>query len=675
MEKKYDFTIGLLGNPSVGKTSLFSALTGVSQQVGKTVEKREGEFVFEGQRVKIVDLPGSYSLNAYTEDEMVTSAFILQKRPDAVLQIIDARNLKRNLFMTVHLIEMGAPLMVAINLLDLAQEKGITIDIQKLSMLLDVPVVAINVKQGRGIEELSKTVLSRKAYRKHPEKKMHYGIELEEELEKIRKILWRDATIAQDRLDWLSVSFLEGSNTAKKFLENKIYYEELEQIRLKSVSHLEGVFGKDLDTIFARIRYGFIDGLARECIERKTPKPKNRWYEKVDEIALSRFLGLPLLFVVMLAVFQSAFRLSSPISDMIRMLFGYAGEISTSVLYAWGFSAWTVSLVVDGIIGGVGNVLVFVPILGMLFLLLAILEDSGYMARIAYVMDRFMHALGLHGKAFVPMILGFGCNVPGILATRTLETRRDRILAILINPFMSCGSRLPTYILFAGIFFPRHQGIVIFSLYAFGVMMAIAVGMIFRRFIFKELSSPFVIELPAYSFPNLKGVFVHAGEKVWLFIKNAGTLILAFSVLIWFMANLPLGVAYGSESSLAGMFGKTLSPLFAPLGFGNWQSAVALTFGLAGKEIIVGTFGTLYGGSQSSALSLASSLQNDFTPLSAYAFMIFVLLYTPCIATLAAIRKETSSWKWTIFVALYSVVIAWLAAFAVYHGGKLLLGF
>ncbi len=673
MEKRFNIKVGIIGNPGVGKSSLFTLLTGKRQNVGTTVEKRECELSFDGNLMQVVDLPGAYSLNAYNKEEAIASDFIFGEKPDAIIQIIDAQNLERNLLMTVQLLEMDAPLILALNLLDLAERRGIFINTEKLSALLGAPVVAINVKKKRGMENLLSAILKKRARGKTNKRKIFYGEEVEEELEKIKRILAYDVSIPSSERNWLGIKIIEGDEKILDLLKNKDYYGRIQQVREKSIVHLETIFAKDIEMILARIRYGFIEGLARECIEeKKGVKVEKNFSEKLDEIALNRFTGVPLFLMVIFAVFQLAFKAARPFSIIMEKFFYGISEYVNAIMTGLGFSKWTISLISDGILGGVGSVLIFVPTLGILFALIAILEDSGYMARIAYVMDRFMHKLGLHGKAFIPMVLGFGCNVPGIMATRTLETKRDRLLAILMNPFMSCGSRLPTYILFAGIFFVGSESAVIISLYILGMFVAVIVAFILRKLFFRQMSSPFVIELPAYRIPNFKGVIIHTGERVWAFIKNAGTLIMTFSVVIWLMANLPFGVAYGSEESLAGIFGQLLSPFFVPLGFGNWQASVALLFGLAGKEIIIGAFGALYGGGNADSLVLASSLRNDFTPLSAYSFLVFVLLYTPCIATLATIKKETGSWKWTIFVALYSVVIAWLAAFAVYNGGKLL---
>lgn len=669
MEKQSELTVGIIGNPSVGKTRLFEVLTGSRTQIGRTLERREGELVFRGQIIRIVDLPGTYGLSAYSEAEQAAADFIAEEGPDAILQVIDARYLERNLFMSVRLIEMGAPLVIAINLLDLARLKGIDIDVGKLSELLGVPVAAINVKRKAGIDEMLQAVVGREERTGDAGWKLSYGDEIGAEMEKVKQILKRIDGIAPDELDRLSLLFLEGNPAVEKMLEGDGYIAELREAREDSLKHLQEVMGTDLDTALARVRYGFIGGLAEECIGREVPKKDMTITERVDRIALDRRWGMPLFLAVILVVFEAAFLLARPLSAIIESGFAVLERDMVRGLSASGVSSWTVALVAEGLMGGVGNVLVFVPVLGMLFFLLAILEDSGYMARIAFVMDRFMHKLGLHGKAFVPMIIGFGCNVPGVMATRTLESRRDRILAIIMNPFMSCGSRLPTYILFSGIFFPHYAALAVFSLYILGMLMAIAVGFMLRKTVFKELSVPFVIELPAYRLPNLKGVIIHAGEKVWAFIQNAGTIIAAFSILIWLLANLPAGVAYGSADSLAGRLGGLLAPFLTPLGFGRWQAAVALLFGIAGKEIIVGTFGALYGGDN---LALSSGLQADFTPLGAYAFLVFVLFYTPCIATLGAVKKETGSWRWTVFVASYTLCIAWIMAFVVYQGGSLL---
>ena len=699
--------IALAGNPNVGKSTLFNQLTGMKQHVGnwpgKTVERKEGTFKYNDHEIDVVDLPGNYSLTAYSMEEIVSRDYIVDENPDVIVNIVDAANLERNLYLTVQMMELGANLVLALNMNKFADEKGLKINIDKLSKLLGIPVVKIEAIDQTGREDLLKSIIKVSKSPNNVIDRMEYGKELSEHVNQLEKIIEEDVPGINAPSSWVALKLLEDDEEVlRKVQESGKGHRILSNVK-KVQKHLNVVFGDDVDAAITDARYGFIAGLIQESV--KKPKiDKVTRSDLIDRIVTHKYLGIPIFLLIMWLTFQITFTLGDPLGGFIEEGFTWLGGAVTASLG----EGFLTSFLVDGIIGGVGGVLVFVPIIFILFLILSVLEDSGYLARAAFVMDRFMHKLvGLHGKSFIPMILGFGCAVPGIMATRTLENERDRFLTMLIVPFMSCSARLPVYALIVAAFFSAYQGWVIFSLYLVGIAVAIIVAAIFKKTIFKGMSAPFVMELPPYRLPTVKGALIHMWERGVLFLKKAGTIILAVSVVIWALSSLPVGVEYASQESITGQIGTTLSPIFAPLGFGEWQATVAVIYGFLAKEVVVSTFGILYGVGEEASDEPASTeetsteevsaqpsgeevaaaeeepapeedpgfvaaIQELFTPLSAYAFMVFILLYIPCMATLAAIKRETNSWKWPTFAAGYTFVVAYVVSLIVYQGGSLL---
>ena len=672
MAKK--LTIALAGNPNVGKSTLFNALTGSRQHVGnwpgKTVEKKEGSLKYEDYELKIVDLPGTYSLTAYSIEELVARDFVVDECPDVVVHIVDATNLERNLYLAVQLIEMGANVIVALNMVDLARKAHITIDEKKIARFLGVPVVKIEANKKTGTDKLLDTAISLVGKKK--KSLITYGAELEEHISKIEELIKKTITLPEKyNPKWIALKLLENDNEIINKIKTIKNREIVTQEAAKNRKHLQEVFGEDVDTSVADARYGFIGGLMREAVVKKEVNRLSA-SENIDNVVMHRALGIPIFFALMWVMFQVTFALGAPFADIIDIGFGLLAESTGAFIGSVdALPAWVGSLVVDGILSGIGSVLVFVPNIFLLFMMIAIMEASGYMARAAFIMDKVMHRIGLHGKSFIPMIIGFGCNVPAIMATRNLESEKDRILTMLINPFMSCSARLPVYVLFVGAFFSAHQGTIIFLIYLFGIFVALVSGMLFKKTMFRGLSSPLVMELPPYRKPALKGILIHTCERSWLFVKKAGTIIFAIVIVIWMLASMPWGVEYASEESVIGQMGGFIAPVFGPCGFGEWQPAVALMFGFAAKEVVVGTFGTLYDVGDE---GLGAVIHSHFTPLSAAAFIVMVLLYVPCMAVVATIRRETNSWKWPLFVVVYTSTVAWVCAVVVYQGG-LLLGF
>ena len=670
MKKK--IKIALAGNPNSGKTTVFNNLTGARQHVGNwpgvTVEKKEGSFFYEGREFDIIDLPGIYSLTSHSLDEKVARDFLLEEKPDVVVVIIDASNLERNLYLAVQLLELEVNLVLSLNMIDLVKKKGMKIDMEELSRVMNIPVIETIANKGKGMDELKAAIKNNYNQKKAVSFRIDYNNDIENEVEKLSQVLKEKKILEKYSRRWLVLKLLEQDENILEKVKKLEDKDEVTNKITETITKLEKHFGYDLETAIVERRYAFLRGLVKECCTHVVGiKERKEITDKIDQIVTNKFLGIPIFLGLMWASFQLVFTLGSPLADLIDAFFGWVGEIISLGLTALSAPGWISSLLVDGIIGGVGSVLVFLPNILLLFLIISVLEGSGYMARAAFIMDRVMHAMGLHGKSFIPMMLGFGCNIPGIMAARTLESEKDRILTILVNPLMSCAARLPIYTLFAGVFFARHQGLVVFSLYFMGIVLAIVVARIFKSIFFKQEIAPLIMELPPYRLPQVKSVLIHMWEKGSLFLKKAGTIIFAGVIIIWVLASLPPGVEYAAKESLIGKLGSLIAPLFSLAGFGTWQAAVSLLFGIVAKEIVVGTLGTLYG---VEGIGLKSVILQQFTPLSAYAFMAMSLIYVPCIAAIATIKKETN-WKWTALAVGYSLILGWIVAVLIYQIGSL----
>ncbi len=663
--------IALAGNPNVGKTVIFNGLTGAKQHVGNwpgvTVEKKAGKYTYQGMDIEVVDLPGTYSLSPYSIDEKVARDYIVEEKPDAVVNIVDASNIERNLYLTVQLLEAGANVVIALNMMDEAESKGMKIDIERLSDILKAPVVPMVAVKGMGFKEL-KDAIHEEATRheKHRHMAISYGrdaekavVSLEENIEKCQKV-------KKYRRRWVAIKLLENDKDIIKKLKDarcEAVIKTADSIR----EQIEKKLHDDPETYFADKRYEFVDDILGVVLV----KGKKVWAfsDMLDKVITHKIFGIPIFLAMMWAGFQFTFSVAVPFTDAIDLFFGWLGNIARVSITNPALQ----SLVADGIIGGLGSVLIFLPNIFLLFLVLSLMEDSGYLARAAFVMDKAMYKIGLSGKSFVPMLLGFGCNVPAIMATRTIEDRKDRLITILVNPLMSCSARLPVYILFAGAFFVGMEGSVIFSMYLMGILLAVMMALLLRKLFFKGKPSPLIMEMPPYRMPTLKSSAIHMWEKGSIFLKKAGTVIFLGVIIIWFLSTYPGGPGSDIETSYVATLGHWVQPIFAPLGW-DWKAAVALIFGFVAKEVVVGAYGTFYGISNADEknASLRGELHNAFTPVSAYAYMAFVLIYVPCLATIGVIKQETGSWKWALFAVGYMMTLAYIVALMITVVGHLL---
>jgi ferrous iron transport protein B len=720
-------TVALAGNPNSGKSTIFNNLTGTRQKIGNwpgvTVEKKEGHLTTNGSHLRIVDLPGTYSLTAYSIEEIVARNFILDDKPDVVVDIIDASNLERHLYLATQLRELDTKVIFVLNMEDIARQRGVKIDGDKLAELLDVPVVFTVGNKNQGTEQLLKTIISvaESDVELPRTRRVYYGKDIEKAVGELREFMKdRTGEGLPYNIRWMAVKLLEDDKIVKDRIRqsaNPAGEAILNEAALKR-QRLREFFDEEPEIVMTDQRYGFVAGIVKE-VQKTVLETRVDVSRQVDQVLTNRLLGLPIFVFFIWAMFQLTFSLGAYPMSWIDAGVGWLGQSAGAVLPGGLFK----NLIVDGVIAGVGSVAAFLPNILILFFCIALFEDTGYMARAAFLMDKAMHLIGLHGKSFIPLLMGFGCNAPAIMATRTLESEKDRILTILINPLMSCSARLPVYVLLAGTFFGAEAGTAIFSIYALGIVLAILMGRLFRSTVLRGQVAPFVMELPPYRVPMLKGLLIHMWERSKIFLKKMGGVILIGSVIVWILSSFPRdiqlsrdyegematltahyaareGALQGDrleellrnrneaistlqaervkeevENSYIGRVGKTLAPIFSPIGM-DWRGSVAILTGFVAKEIVVSTMGVLYAvgadeAERSEALRLALR-RSGMTALSAYAMMAFVLIYVPCLATVSVIRRETNSWKWTAFSIAYSTILAWLVAFIIYQGGKVL---
>ncbi len=719
MNKKV-ITVAVAGNPNTGKTTLINAIAGTNLHVGNwpgvTVEKKEATIEYRGYTIHLVDLPGTYSLTNDTAEEKIAVDFLVKEKPDVVLNVVDSTNLERNLYLTIQLLELGRPLVIALNMWDDAQKKGIQIDVKRLERLLCSKVVPTIAAKGVGVDKLLDSIIQIFESREKSRCILHFEDTFEEKLRELEKIVKEYQPVLFDVYPkrFLLLSLLEGN---LYFLDVPISEKVLKEAE-KIKKELEKLYNKDISTLIIEERYSIILSIYEQCV-------KENLHEKVDitllldKVFLHKIFGFPIFLFLVWIVFEFTFEVSSPFVDWLdTTLSDYIAPWVYAFLTELGTSQWLTSLVTEGIIGGVGFVLVFVPVLFFLYMFMAFLEGSGYMARAAFIMDRLMSLIGLSGKSFIPLILGFGCNVPAVYATRTLENPKEKILTVLMIPFMSCGARLTVYAFFVTIFFSQHKTAVILLLYGIGILVAITVAFILQKTVLKEKSNPFILELPPFRLPTLKYLLSNAWLKTKAFIYEAGTFILATSIVIWFLLHFPIGVKK-PEESLFGKISQTIAPIFEPLGFGNWEAAGSIISGFVAKEVVLSTMGNIYSGEvveekqeikpfkeglieigegflnafkeagvsilkifgfntsseeeDEEDTSLIHAVRNAFTPLTAFSFLVFLLLYTPCMATVFAIKQELNSWKWTGISILISLSSAWTVSFIVYNVGKIIL--
>lgn len=692
--RKNVINVALVGNPNSGKTSIFNALANQNEHVGNysgvTVGAKCGSFNYKGYRINLTDLPGTYSIAAYTPEEIYVRRHLFEQIPDVIINAVVASNLERNLYLTTELIDMNLRTVVALNMYDELLASGAEINYEHLGAMMGIPMIPTVAKNSQGLDKLLDTIIELFEGNNKTIRHIHinYGNIIEEQIAPLSAEIHKAEDLPQQfSVRYWALKLLEGDKEASEELKNCMELPRWKHIAKNSARKIESQMGVDVETAMNGAKYGFINGALQE-----TYKPGNKDTQKktrrIDRLVANRWLGFPIFILVMWIMFSSVFMLGAYPQEWIDSLFGWLGEVAERLIPDGAVQ----DLVVNGIIGGVGSVAVFIPQILILYLFISLMEDSGYMARAAFIMDRLMHKMGLHGKSFIPMLMGFGCNVPAIMATRTIESRSSRMITILVTPFMSCSARLPVLVLFAGAFFPEHAALVLLELYLLGIIVAIVTARLLRLVKYSKDETPFVMELPPYRWPTLRATLRHMWEKCAQYIKKIGTVILLSTIVIWFLSYYPRPVEsteqkamitdcrgeVGSpgdegginEDSFIAWIGHTVEPVLAPLGQ-NWRSSIALITSIPAKELVVSTLGVLYSSDSEESIQQDLRSSGDFTPRSAAAFMVFILLFFPCIATIAAIADETDSRKWALFSIIYNTAVAWIAGYIVYTIGGL----
>lgn len=676
-DRRRDIRVALVGNPNCGKTSLFNIASGRHEHTGNysgvTVDAKEGRFEYKGYKITLIDLPGTYSLSAYSPEELYVRNALTDSVPDVVINVVDASNIERNLYLTAQLIDMNLRVVMALNMYDELEAKGDKIDVGQLGHLLGVPVRPTVSRDGQGIDALFDTVID--IYERNDASlarhiHINHGAELEASIERLKGMIARNEGIkSKYSTRYLAIKYLENDPDISSLLSGLPNRQELEKARKEENARITSLLGTDAESAIVDAKYAFIQGaLAETYVQFRSEKPRRSVTDKIDAVVTHKWLAFPIFIGLLYIVFKATFSLGQYPMDWIDAAVGIIGDFTGKFMK----DGWIKDLVVDGVIAGVGSVLVFLPNIMILYLFISLMEDSGYMARAAFIVDRLMHRIGLHGKSFIPMVMGFGCNVPAIMATRTIESRKSRFITLAIIPFMACAGRLPVFVLFAGVFFPHNSALVLLGIYLLGVVMAVLSALVLKRFI-KDDDLPFVMELPPYRIPTAKAIWRHTWGKGRQYLEKMSSTILICSIIIWCLGYFPrhegMDAEYRQEHSFIGMLGKSVEPALEPLGF-NWKMDVGLLAGVGAKELVVSTLGVMYASDDD---HLPAALQHSVTPAAALSFMVFVLLYFPCIATFIAIKNETGSWKWACISAVYTLLVAWIMAFITYRIGVLLL--